>query len=547
MTKFKLKKSFQIGSPDAETDEYVLNAFINIDNLDEILDSKNQKSILLGRTGSGKSAIIKYIKSTQENVCSIEPEAMSLRFLSNSTILRYFNSIDVNLNLFYKVLWKHVFIVELLKMFFDESGNSIKQKTFFDRIKDRITKDKKDFSKKNRAIKYMETWSNDFWQQTEMLVKSFEENIQKKFADSVSLDIETVKLGLTDEKFRSESFIYEAKNKAESIISNSQVIELLDIIEIMKTDLFNNHQKKYYILIDDLDKGWVEDSVRLDLIGAMIDVIKEFRQLTGVKIIISLRENLNEIVFLKHEHKGLQREKLKPLYSYLLWNKEELKGLVDKRLKILSEDQLNIKEAFYEERRGHKKGFDYILNRTFYRPRDIISFLNHMIENSNNNTNFTNDIISKAEPSYSLDRFQALEDEWFENYGKISHICDFLKGSSNGFQLKSINEEKFADIYLEEKYKDFFRGDLKKAVNDWKIDLINFQSFLKKVIYILYRIGIIGVKKGANFQTAFYYTKEVLIEKVDIANSSKFYIHPSLYSYFKVIVMDQLPNDYEQK
>lgn len=547
MAKFKLKKSFQIGSPDAETDEYVLSAFINVDNLDEILDTKNQKSILLGRTGSGKSAIIKYIKNNQENVCAIEPEAMSLRFLSNSTILRYFNSIDVNLNLFYKVLWKHVFIVELLKMYFDENGNPIKQKTFFDRLKEKIVKDKRNFTRKEKAIKYMETWSNDFWQQTEMLVKSFEENIQKKFADSVNIDIEAIKMGMSDEKFRSESFVYEAKNKAESIISNSQVIELLDIIEIMKTDLFNNHQRKYYIVIDDLDKEWVEDSIRLDLIGAMIDVIKEFRQLTGVKIIISLRENLNEIVFLKHEHKGLQREKLKPLYSFLSWNDKELKNLIDKRLKILSEDQFNIKEAFYEERRGHKKGFEYILNRTFYRPRDIISFLNHIIENSNNKTYFTNDIISKAEPSYSLDRFQALEDEWNENYGKISYLCDFLKGSFNGFQLKSISEEKFADIYLEDKFKDFFRGDLKKAVNDWKSDTINFQSFLKKVIYILYRIGVIGVKKGPSYQTAFYYTKEILIEKSDISNNSKFYIHPSLYSYFKVNVMEQLPDDYEQK
>jgi len=135
MGKFKIRKSQIVGSPDAETDEFLLKAFVSIDNLEEIVDTKNQRSILLGRTGSGKSAIVKYLKNNCENIQEIEPEAMSLRFLSNSTILRYFNSIGVNLNLFYKVLWKHVFIVELLKMYFSEESNSFKKKSFFDRLK----------------------------------------------------------------------------------------------------------------------------------------------------------------------------------------------------------------------------------------------------------------------------------------------------------------------------------------------------------------------------------------------------------------------------
>src|SRR5690606_26275441 len=131
-----------------------------------------------------------------------------------------FDSIGVHLNLFYKVLWKHVFIVELLKMYFDDSA-SPKKKNFFERLKESIGKGKKLNARKEKAVKYMETWSNDFWQQTEILVKSFEQSIQEKFADSLNIDADVVKAGLTDEKYRTENFIYEAKQKAESIISNS--------------------------------------------------------------------------------------------------------------------------------------------------------------------------------------------------------------------------------------------------------------------------------------------------------------------------------------
>lgn len=544
MAKFKIKKSQLIGSPDAETDDLLLDAFVSIDNVNEISDIKNQKSILLGRTGSGKSAIIKYLKKNCENIQEISPESMSLRFLSNSTILKYFNSLGVNLNLFYKVLWKHVFIVELLKMYFDEDTNSFKKKSFFERLRYNLSKDgKKNNARKEKAIKYMETWSNDFWQQTELLIKNFEKNIQDKFTTSFGLSNDSLKLGFNNEQSNNERFLYEAKQKAESIIAESQVIELLDIIEIMEDDLFIDSQKKYFIVIDDLDKDWIEDSIRLELIGSMVDVIKEFRQLNGVKIVISLRENLNEIIFSKLEHKGSQREKLKPLYSNLVWSSEELTDLINNRLKLLSQDQFDITQAFHETRRGNKKGFEYILERTYYRPRDVISFLNHIIENANNKSTFTNDILAKAEPSYSLERFQALEDEWMENYGKISLITDFLRGMNNGFKLRSINESIFADLFLEEFSQNLLRGEVDSALNDWKKGSINYTGFLKKLLFILYRIGIIGVKKGPTFPTAFYYTQEVLIEKSDISNSCKFYVHPSLFSHFKINTIDQLPEE----
>ncbi len=543
MGRFRFKKSQQIGAPDAETDDFVLTAFIQIENLNEVMDTRNQKSILLGRTGSGKTAILRYLKSNLDNVQEIVPEAMSLRFLSNSTILKYFSNLGVNLNLFYKVLWKHVFIVELLKMFFDEESSTFKRKSFFDRLRENILNDKKNKTQKEKAIKYMETWSNDFWQQTELLIKSFEKTIQEKFIKELGVDAGIIKLGATDERNKDEKFLYEAKQKAESVISNSQVVELLDIVSIMRDDLFDDHQKRFFIIIDDLDKEWIEDSIRLDLIGAMIDVIKEFRQLHGVKIVISLRENLNEVIFNKHDHKGNQREKLKPLYSNLYWTADELKELIDKRLKLLSENEFDVKQAFYETRRGNKKGLEYILERTFYRPRDVISFINHMIENANNKSAFTNDIIAKAEPSYSLERFQALEDEWSENFGKFSILCEFLRGVNNGFRIKSINESVFAEVFLADDSIKLLKGELAQSLKNWEEGVINYTSFLKKLLFILYRIGILGVKKGPTYAIAFYYTKEVIIEKSDISNNSKFYVHPSLYSYFKVNTIEQLPED----
>jgi hypothetical protein len=541
--KFTIKKSSNVGSPDAETDDMLFDVFVNIDNCEEILDTRNQKSVLIGRTGTGKSAIIKYLKKECDNLVEIEPEAMSLRFLSNSTILMYFKGLGVNLHLFYKVLWKHVFIVELLKMYFDDGDDERKKNSFFQNLQTKFKSKGKSEVKKERALQYMEGWTNDFWKKTEYRVKSMERSIQSEFAGSLGIPTDLLLAKIASKDIEKDTTIIEAKHKAESIINNSQVEELIEIVRIMKDELFVNHQKKFFIVVDNLDLEWIDDQIRYELIGAMVEVIKEFRQMQGVKIVISLRENLNEIVFSGIKNNGGQREKFKPLYSDMEWSNDDLKSLINKRIRLLSDKQLDIKKAFYESRRDNGTGFDFILDRSFKRPRDIISYVNHAIKNAGNKEYFTKDILVKAESSYSLERFQALEDEWSENFGGIKSICEFLRGINNGFRLKSFREDDFALVYCVDSPKEEFKGDLLNAVLDWKSEKINFVSFFKKIIYILFRMGVVGIKKGPKYKIAFYYDKDVLIDRNDITNSSRFYVHPSLYSYFKVNVLAQLPED----
>src|SRR5690606_24550295 len=104
--KYRVSRFDEVGSPDAETDRVLAKAFSEKDALRGVVDMNNQRSILIGRTGSGKSAILRQIELNEERVCRIAPEAMSLRFLSNSTMLNYFREIDVNLSFFFKILWK---------------------------------------------------------------------------------------------------------------------------------------------------------------------------------------------------------------------------------------------------------------------------------------------------------------------------------------------------------------------------------------------------------------------------------------------------------
>jgi hypothetical protein len=530
--KFKLSKNIDIGSPDAETDRILMDVFLENDALHSLISTDNQKSIIIGRTGSGKSALLKYIGQNKSKVSSIQPEAMSLRFLCNSTILNYFRSLNVNLNFFYKVLWKHVFMVELLKLYFGD--DIFKKQNWINYLSEKLSKTGKN-PRKERAIKYLTLWSKDFWLDTEKRIKELESTIEKKFLYETGVKFGDLLDFYTSEEDRNaQKSVVEFKYKAEKIISESQAEELFEVISIMKDELFIDRGKQYFLLIDDLDKEWIPTEIRYELISAMIEVIKDFQVFMGVKIVIALRENLYQIVLSGLKHKGGQREKFKPLYVNLDWTKEELENLVAQRLELVTDKNLTIKNAFDRKYADDKSGFDYMLERTFFRPRDVISFVNHAIENANNMAYFTLDIIKKAEVYYSVDRLHAVEDEWSENYGDISDLYSFLIGRFNGFRLRNLKEEDFISFLIGENPETKYKGDLLLIIKRYRDEGIKFNIIIKEIIFILYQIGILGIKKGPTYPVCFYYDRDIQLSINDINNDCKIYVHKAFYSVLKI-------------
>ena len=59
MLQYKIKKHANIGAADAEADKkFLKDCFFDNGDLNLLLDIENPKSLIIGRTGSGKSALI---------------------------------------------------------------------------------------------------------------------------------------------------------------------------------------------------------------------------------------------------------------------------------------------------------------------------------------------------------------------------------------------------------------------------------------------------------------------------------------------------------
>ncbi|QMU29761.1 hypothetical protein [Adhaeribacter radiodurans] len=153
--KFRFIKHHTIGSPDAESDFNLEKVFVENGEVEVLTDVLNPKCIIIGRTGAGKSALIKHLEENLTKVHRIHPEAMSIKYLTNSTILNYFRDAGINLHFFYKVLWKHVFIVEILKLFFSEDEQ--KRRNYLQQLRDQlVNRWGKINPAKDKAVKYLE-------------------------------------------------------------------------------------------------------------------------------------------------------------------------------------------------------------------------------------------------------------------------------------------------------------------------------------------------------------------------------------------------------
>lgn len=538
---FKFKRNYDIGSLQAEDDQFLEEAFVDKGDLAMLKNTSNSKCILLGRTGSGKSALINYLESHENYVKRINPESLSLRHLSNSNIVTYFQNLDVKMDLFFKVLWRHVFIVELIKIY--NNGELSRSQSFLTWLRDQFGND----PKKQQAINYLEKWEDTFWKDTEHQIKRIECTLENNFKESLGLDIkipDLMQLKNEDvvETKNGRKTLIEIKHKAQSVISNVQLKEIEQIMTLLKEDLFKNTQKSCYIVIDDLDKEWVSESIVYDLIRALIDTIQEFSRIPNVKIIIALRNNILKKVLEKNNVRGVQREKYKHLYLDIRWSTTELEELLNNRLAIFMRDEYtnespNLSEILplASKKKKNLKGFNYMIERSFNRPRDIIDFFNTCIALVDGKNRIPQEVIRKAEKTYSTNRLQALEDEWLENFGDLRQIYGFLYNSTTSFHIADIlsNAEDFFVSFLSSHEDNSIAGIWKTNIEEFKKSC-DTKELVMEALIILYELGMIGFKKDGQSQKHFIDDTFLPINKTDIEENSRFYIHPMFQSALKV-------------
>lgn len=528
--RFRFRSHDHIGAADAESDQaFLRECFIDTGEIEFLLDCDDHRRIVLGRTGAGKTALLTMLSErTSSGVINIKPESLALAYISNSTILQFVNELGVNLDTFFKLLWRHVFTVEVIKAHFHLDSAGTKE-SLVDWIRTQFSDKKRQHEK---ALAYLEKWGSRFWEQTDYRIEELTTKLESDLKASISSVLPVAKMTLGGAQALSQEEKGAVVERAKYVVNQVQIQELTYVLELLDS-ILDDPQKKYYVVIDRLDENWVEEGLRYLLIRALIETVRDFRRVRHAKIIIALRYDLLDRVLRVSRGGGFQEEKYEALYVDLRWSRDQLTKLLDTRIRRMVRQQYTSKEVTHADvlpRLINKTPtMDYILARTLLRPRDVILFFNACIRQAQGNPQITPQMLKEAEGEYSRLRLRSLADEWSADYPFLMSFIDILKGRAAQFPLGSISNDECVGLAIRLLDQQLPDEELLRAVAGVDKDPDNTSGLRRCIAALLYRVGVVGLKLEKFESVAWSTSGRRSISISEMGPDVKISVHPCFW------------------
>ena len=526
--KFRFKKHASIGASDAETDgKFLSSCFVDNGDLRQLLDLSSHRRLIIGRTGSGKSALIAQVAEAADNCIQLDLESLSLAYVSNSDVIKFFEGIGVSLDIFYSLLWRHVLTVELLrkKLKLTESNHP----NFLDRLTQIFDRDKK----KGAAIKYLQEWGSHFWEETEYRVKEFVRKLENSLIATTEAATPNLKFNLDASKKLSDEVRGEVINRAQKVVNEVQIQDLGKVIDLLADDFFDDVNSPYYITIDKLDENWADDRVKYKLIRALLETVRTFVRIPGVKVIVALRVDLLERVFEQTRNSGFQEEKYFGMYLHVRWTHVQLRQLIDKRVQALLREQFTNRVVgtadVFPNKVNSIDAFDYMCDRSFGRPRDIILFVNGCLDLVEGKSSIPASIIKEAESEYSRQRLRSLGDEWSSDFPHFVQATRLLNGKPGSFKVRDVTTADLDNFVLNVCTDLPSDSPLYKLATELTDGKRSYHSFVTYLVKMFYRTGIIGVKPDAFNEIQWAFREKTSISDGQINEGSALHIHQMVW------------------
>ena len=543
---FRFSPGMGFGMAAAEQDSLLSECFFPTSFYQIVRNIKDPRSGLIGRSGSGKTAILERLQSDKFRTVSVKPEELAFRYLGNSDLIQALRDSGVNLDFFYKLLWRHVFVVEILKHRFPEDA---RQTGLVWQLIERIQRSVKPDQARERAIKYLDDWGATVLQEPQERVQEIHQTFERRLKSTLGVDgpwrtVFGLAAGLEGEVVE-KTVIEERVRTAQNLVSQIQVQDLNAVRDYIGTDIIDDPQNPCFVLIDDLDRFWVEEPVLYELIRAMLLEIYDWSRVPNVKIVYALRDNVLHRLERDFQSPAYQREKLADQQIRLRWTRYELIELANMRLAWLAgksgdSNAPRLDGLLPKKRNDRPSGIDYLLDRTLNRPRDVIDFLNHASQLAVGKKGFPWGILHEAEQPYSYGRLAALFDEWSQNYAGLDLLArKMLQDRKARFPISDWDEEVLLDLFtdhrvnerlwLQRQYDAFntmYQADAVKAV----------RYFTSLFTSVMFEVGLIGIKNLPGNANLYSSSHRPILPPEQVTNEAEVIIHPMFYSALRTVL-----------
>jgi energy-coupling factor transporter ATP-binding protein EcfA2 len=469
-------KTLDLGAPAAERDKTLKDYFVESDAYKRVRDGK--KYLLLGNRGSGKSAIFKVLAERQVGdgnlVVELAPEDYSYEMLKAT--LRTEQEGSWAKHGAYTVAWKYILYIEIMKSL-------------------------------NVATNGLKTGA------TARIYNYLRDHIKGEQGNPIGLLISFLKR-LEGIKIAS----YEAKAKTsdlESMYKLEEITKLIpDIVELCS-------KRRLYVMVDELDKGWDSSEDAKDFIAGLVQAANTINQHSpNLRIVVSLRQELYDSIPALYD----DAQKYRDVMEFLVWDENSLLHLIAERIRhgapeLSSQEDLQVWNSVFPESLDFRKSkpFNYLVDRTLYRPREIIQFVTDTIAeaNSSGSNEITYQTISTAEMSYSKARTQDIAAEYKFQYPGLAMIFESFRGKNYSF-TRSEMETLLTEVSLNDKLANSAAwANLQDP--DFLLDVLWRVGFIRA-----YAVGGIKARRRSGSQ----YVSAYQIENLDLKSMSRFQVHP---------------------
>lgn len=531
----KIATNFNIGAEQAEADPLLETAFYESSVYAATADRTDRHCFIIGRTGSGKSAILKRLEETErDHVIRIDPEDLSLPYILDLGVIRYLSDLNVHMDPLFIALWKHIFLVELLRHRYQVDSPEKKHNVFAS-LMERVRRD----PSKQAALEYLDEFGESFWCETDVRVREITTKFEKQIGLTTQGQATLPGIPASASVEASAGIITGASGRTEEaeryqrIVNETQLPRLNKMIAVLDDEVLESPHHFTYIVIDDLDKDWVDEQLANDLIRCLFRAALDLLKVRNLKVIVALRTNIFEHLNFGARTGG-QEEKFRSLAFHMRWLPVELRGLADHRARVAAEiaglGQLSgIHDLLPPKTKKRGDPFEYVLDRTLMRPRDVIAFVNECLTDAAGKTRLSWSDIADAELRYSKNRLLALRDEWKATFPGVDQVFGVFSGSRVMMGREEVSDCLNQAVLLPA--SDGFPGvrwmtQLSEPL--WSgMGTSDWVELYRLLIQLLFDIGFLGLR-GQNGKIRYSYDSPQHADSSShLAETKAFTVHPA--------------------
>lgn len=231
------------------------------------------------------------------------------------------------------------------------------------------------------------------------------------------------------------------------------------------------HDGSWLLLLDQLDESWDGSKDKRALLVGLLKAVKRINDdfgwfqdpQRGVRAIAFLRTDIHEA--LEFDDKDKSRD----MTARIHWSHDQLRQMLQARLGTVKIDHLFDSSTNQKKGRIPKGSFNYIVSRTFMRPRDLLQFLINIRDAYPDSTIITKGIVEDVEPTYSRDKLDDLRQEYRKGAPWVDSALDALKQGPNKFDSRTELEERLSFRFDKSKFEPSRMASIPDLV-DWLVE-----------------------------------------------------------------------------